>query len=85
VQCCAELRFILDSGPDGGNCPPVGPCRGFEGNCGQVSEQFMSLAVLPDYPDGLSEYVCHLFPDEEKPVRCASSLHAPRLHHPSSA
>jgi hypothetical protein len=56
------VRSILDSGPDGGNCPPVGPCRGFEGNCGQIAEQFASLAVLPDYPNGMSEYVCHLFP-----------------------
>jgi hypothetical protein len=62
VQCCAEVRFILDSGPDGGNCPAVGPCRGFEGNCGQIAEQFASLAVLPDYPNGMAEYTCHLFP-----------------------
>lgn len=33
VNCCAELRLILDDGPDGGNCPPGAglPCRGFTG------------------------------------------------------
>ncbi len=62
MQCCAEVRFILDSGPDGGDCPAVGACRGFEGNCGQIAEQFASLAVLPDYPNGMAEYTCHLFP-----------------------
>ena len=54
VNCCAELRNILNSGPDGGACPPVGPCREFEGNCADIVEQFATVEVLPDYPDELS-------------------------------
>lgn len=59
---------MLDSGPDGGNCPPVGPCRGFEGNCGQVAQQFATVPVLPDYPAGLADWVCTEFPNEDAPV-----------------
>jgi hypothetical protein len=60
--------MILNSGEDGGNCPPVGDCRGFPGNCADLPAQFADVAVLPDYPDGLAEYTCHAFPDEDKPV-----------------
>ena len=63
------MRLILDSGPDGGACPPVGPCRGFEGNCGDIATQFATLPVLPDYPNGLQDWTCTAFPDDEnKPV-----------------
>ena len=63
------MRLILDSGPDGGACPPVGPCRGFEGNCGDIANQFATLPVLPDYPNGLQDWQCTAFPDDEnKPV-----------------
>jgi hypothetical protein len=55
----------LDSGPDGGNCPPVGPCRGFEGTCGYIAEQFAELPVLPDFPNGMQDWACTAFPDEE--------------------
>ncbi len=58
VNCCAELRLMLDSGPDGGACPPVGPCREFVGNCGDLAAQFADVPVLPDFPDGLADYVC---------------------------
>jgi hypothetical protein len=68
VNCCAELRALLDAGPDGGSCPPVGACRGFEGTCGQITAQFESLSILPDYPDGLADYICHAFPDDDAPV-----------------
>jgi hypothetical protein len=68
VNCCVELRALLDSGPDGGSCPPVGTCRGFEGTCGAITAQFKSLSILPDYPDGLADYVCHAFPDDDAPV-----------------
>ena len=69
ANCCADMRLILDSGPDGGACPPVGPCRGFEGNCGDIADQFATLPVLPDYPNGLQEWTCTAFPDDEnKPV-----------------
>ncbi len=56
---------MLDSGPDGGDCPPVGLCRGFPGNCADLPDQFAALPVLPDYPNGLAEYTCHAFPDED--------------------
>ena len=63
------MRLILDSGPDGGACPPVGPCRGFEGNCGDIANQFATLPVLPDFPNGLADWQCTAFPDDEnKPV-----------------
>ena len=68
MNCCAALRLLLDSGPDGGNCPPVGPCRGFEGNCGQVAQQFADVPVLPDYPNGLADWVCTEFPNDDAPV-----------------
>ena len=64
VNCCVALRQILDSGPDGGNCPPVGPCRGFEGTCGDITAQFAELPVLPDYPDGMADWTCTAFPDD---------------------
>ena len=69
ANCCNDMRLILDSGPDGGACPPVGPCRGFEGNCGDIANQFATLPVLPDYPNGLQDWQCTAFPDDEnKPV-----------------
>jgi hypothetical protein len=47
----------------------VGPCRGFEGNCGDIATQFATLPVLPDYPNGLQDWTCTAFPDDEnKPV-----------------
>jgi hypothetical protein len=64
LECCARLRLILDGGPDGGNCPPAGACRGFEGTCGDITAQFAQLPVLPDYPDGMQDWVCTVFPDD---------------------
>ena len=55
----------MDSGPDGGECPPAGPCRGFDGDCSDIAEQFASLPVLPDFPDGLAQWTCTAFPDDE--------------------
>jgi hypothetical protein len=67
VNCCAALRVILDSGPDGGACPPgAGPCRGFVGECGDLTQQFANVPVLPDYPLGLSSFVCTAFPDDAR-------------------
>ena len=67
MNCCAAIRLVLDSGPDGGNCPPgAGPCRGFAGNCGDTIAQFADLPVLPDHPNGLSDYVCTSFPDDAR-------------------
>jgi hypothetical protein len=62
------VRAILNSGPDGGACPPVGACRGFEGTCGQLAEQFAAVPVLPDYPAGMADYACHAFPDDDAPL-----------------
>ena len=58
VNCCAELVAILDSGPDGGNCPSATNCRGFTGNCADITDQFADVPVLPDFPDGLADYTC---------------------------
>ena len=67
TNCCAAIRLILDSGPDGGNCPPgAGPCRGFDGNCADIADQFSDLPVLPDWPTGLADYECHAFPDDAR-------------------
>ncbi len=68
VNCCAELTAILDSGPDGGNCAGPADCRGFSGNCGDMTAQFANVPVLPDFPDGMADYVCHAFPDDDAPV-----------------
>jgi hypothetical protein len=77
VNCCTELRQILDSGPDGGYCPPLGECRdfpgdcecrGFPGDCAELPKLFETLAVLPDYPNGLQDWTCHAFPDDDKPL-----------------
>jgi hypothetical protein len=58
VNCCAAVRLILDSGPDGGSCPAAGSCRGFNGTCGELAGQFATLPVLPDYPSGLQARDC---------------------------
>jgi hypothetical protein len=65
-NCCRLVRSILDGGPDGGACPPdpSATCRGFTGVCSDLPDQFASLPVLPDYPNGLQDFVCHAFPDD---------------------
>ncbi len=68
ANCCAELRALLDAGPDGGDCPPAGPCRGFVGSCADLPTQFEAVPVLPDFPNGLSDYVCRAFPNGDAPV-----------------
>ena len=68
VICCAELVSLLDSGPDGGNCPSAADCRGFTGNCADIVDQFADLPVLPDFPDGLADYTCNAFPNDDNPV-----------------
>ncbi len=62
------MKLLLDSGPDGGDCPPVGPCRGFPGNCADLPTQFAALPVLPDYPNGLADYTCVAFPDDDNEI-----------------
>jgi hypothetical protein len=47
----------------------VGLCRGFEGNCGDLADQFSTLPVLPDFPNGLQEWECTAFPDDENKAR----------------
>ena len=68
VNCCAEVVAILDSGPDGGNCAAPADCRGFTGNCADIVYQFAALPVLPDFPNGLADYTCSAFPDDNNPV-----------------
>jgi hypothetical protein len=68
VNCCADVRNVLNQGHDGGACPPVGPCRGFEGNCGDLTKQFDNVPVLPLYPAGLKDYVCTQWPNDDNPV-----------------
>jgi hypothetical protein len=89
VNCCAEVVAILDSGPDGGNCASPADCRGFTGNCADIVDQFAELPVLPDFPNGMADYVCAAFPNDDNPgdsfivglsacprcVRCFRSLH----------
>ena len=67
VQCCAEMRTIL-------NCDPAGPCLGFTGDCSDYQTQFAELQGPFLYSDGpgdpptehdsLADYVCHAFPDD---------------------
>jgi hypothetical protein len=67
VNCCAEVRMLLNW--DGG-CPPAGPCRGVDeaGNCGELPQLFATTPVPPYFPNGLSEYTCHAFPDDDRAV-----------------
>jgi hypothetical protein len=72
TNCCEAIRFVLDNGPDGGACPPydnAAPCRGYAGECGTLQVQFAAVPILPDYPDGLADFNCAAFPDDDKPVR----------------
>ena len=62
------MRLLLDSGPDGGECPPVGDCRGYNGTCGLLATQFATVAVLPDYPNGLQDWTCTAFPNDDNSV-----------------
>ena len=62
------MRLLLDSGPDGGECPPVGDCRGYNGTCGLLATQFATVAVMPDYPNGLQDWTCTSFPNDENSV-----------------
>ena len=68
MNCCAAVRLLLDSGPDGGECPPVGDCRGFNGTCGLLAEQFATVAVLPEYPNGLADWTCTAFPNDDNQI-----------------
>ena len=68
MNCCAEVVAILNSGPDGGNCPSAADCRGFTGNCADITDQFADLPVLPDFPDGLADYTCTAFPNDDNPI-----------------
>ena len=56
-NCCAEARAILD-------CDPVGPCRGFSGDCADLPGQFEAVPGSGFFPPG--SYVCSQFPDPAK-------------------
>jgi hypothetical protein len=68
VNCCADVRAVIDA--DTGNCPPVGACRGTaeNANCGDLTKQFETVPVLPDYPHGLKDYKCTAWPDDDRPL-----------------
>jgi hypothetical protein len=63
ANCCAEIRALLE-------CDPVGPCRGFEGDCADIQAQFETVqgpymyGMPPEEHLYLDEYVCHAFPDD---------------------
>ena len=60
VNCCAEVQALL-------GCPAVGPCRGVEGNCGDLPTIFADTPVPPYFPGGLKDYTCIQFPDDNNP------------------
>ncbi len=57
VNCCAEVQFLLGS-----------LAEGVLGNCGDLPAAFADTPVPPYFPDGLSAYTCHAFPDDDRPV-----------------
>ena len=59
-NCCAEVQALL-------GCPAVGPCRGVEGNCGDLPSVFADTPVPPYFPNGLQDYTCIQFPDDNSP------------------
>ena len=48
-------------------CEPVGPCRGVTATCGQLPAAFATTPLPPEFPNGLQDYVCHQFPDDDNP------------------
>jgi hypothetical protein len=49
-------------------CVPGAPCRGREGiMCGDLAATFADEPLPPHFPDGLADYSCRQFPDEENP------------------
>jgi hypothetical protein len=55
-------------------CDPVGPCMGYEGDCGDYQTQFAGVQGAYFFSDGpgeepteheyIDDYVCHAFPDD---------------------
>jgi hypothetical protein len=55
-------------------CDPVGPCMGYEGDCGDYQTQFAGVQGSYIFSDGpgeppveheyIDDYVCHAFPDD---------------------
>ena len=61
VNCCAEVSALL-------GCAPGEPCRGREGVlCGDLADVFADEPVPPYFPDGLKDYTCRQFPDDDNP------------------
>ncbi len=58
LRSCAEVQLIL-------GCPPVGPCRGVTANCGDLPATFADTPVEPWFPDGLKDYTCTAFPNDD--------------------
>ena len=55
--------YALDVLPESAGCPPVGPCLGFDGSCGDLQDQFIALAGCYLYGDPGAEEE-HEFLDE---------------------
>jgi hypothetical protein len=77
ANCCAEIRAIL-------SCDPVGPCMGYEGDCGDFVTQFASVqgpymyGTPPEEHLYLDEYVCHQFPGACVPLRARCDVFVAR-------
>ena len=63
VNCCADVRDILATG----TCR-TGPCPNVTSDCAALPQLFALEPIQPEYPNGLSDYTCHAFPDDDKPV-----------------
>jgi len=73
----ATAFYALDVQPKSAGCPPVGPCLGFDGSCGDLPEQFVTLAGCYVYGDPGAEEE-HEFLDEY-------GTHMPQYLRPQSA
>ena len=58
-----NVTYTLDVLPESAGCPPVGPCLGFDGSCGDLPNQFATLAGCYVYGDPGAEEE-HEFLDE---------------------
>ena len=63
VNCCAEVRAILDAAPFCIAAPAA--CAG---DCGTLTSLFADAPMPPAFPNGLSEYTCTAFPDDSVPT-----------------
>jgi hypothetical protein len=69
VNCCAEVRDIL---ADACAATPTA-CAG---SCADLANVFASTPVPPAFPDGMADYVCQAFPNDDSSVRVRPPQHA---------